>query len=114
MMGRILSADSFTAVATEGLGRKSLGTAGSIAFFRDGIFVGTSCTNPAVADDAPRIVRYDVKNGTWTTVYELPLIESQPRLRVRERQSAEESVPSGQHGRRRGGGTGEAGAKIPA
>ena len=113
MMGRILSADRFTAVATEGLGRKSLGTAGSIAFFRDGIFVGTSCTNPAVADDAPRIVRYDVKNGTWTTVYELPLIKSQPRLRVRERQSAEESVPSGQHGRRRGGGTGEAGAKIP-
>jgi hypothetical protein len=86
MMATALSADHFTTLATEGLGRKSSGTAGSMAFFRDAIYVGTSCANPSAPSDAPRIIRYDFKNEKWHTVYESPLINSYPRSHVRDRQ----------------------------
>jgi hypothetical protein len=88
-MPTVLSAEGFTTVATEGLGRRSSGTAGSMAYFRGGIFVGTSCAHPVVAGDAPRIVRYDVKSSTWSTVYESPLIDAHARSYVRDRQFAQ-------------------------
>jgi hypothetical protein len=87
-MSSVLSAKQFASVATEGLGRKSSGTAGSMAYFRGGIYVGTSCANPVAPSDAPRILRYNVKDGTWATVYESPLIDPQPRSHVADRQLA--------------------------
>ena len=107
-MAHLLSVDRFATVATEGFGRKSSGTAGSMVFFRGGVFVGTSCANPTSPDDAPRILRYDVKRGTWSTVYESPLIDPQPRSHVRDRQFG-----AGHVGRRRSGETDGAVAKIP-
>src|SRR4029077_4391317 len=89
IMPTVLSAEGFTTVATEGLVRRSSGTAGTIAYFRGGIFVGTSCAQPVVAGDAPRIVRYDVKSSTWSTVYESPLIDAHARSYVRDRQFAQ-------------------------
>jgi hypothetical protein len=102
MIASSLSADRFTAVATEGLGRKSSGTAASMAYFRGGIFVGTSCDNPAAASDAPRILRYDVKDGTWDTAYESPLID--PHSRSPDHQFGQEGVARRQPARRRNAG----------
>ena len=84
-----------------------------MAYFRGGIYVGTSCANPVAPSDAPRILRYDVKSGAWTTVYESPLIDPQRRSHVRDRQFAQEGVVAGQLRRRRGAGTGGDAAKVP-
>jgi hypothetical protein len=94
----VLSHDRFTAVATEGLGRKSSGTAESMAYFRGDIFVGTSCINPIDPADAPRILRYHANRGTWTTAYESPLIDPQPRSHVPARQLGQDRVALWQHG----------------
>lgn len=101
-MASALSADLFTAVVTEGLGRRSSGTAGSMVHFRGGIYVGTSCANPVGQSDAPRILRYDIEGGTWSSVYESPLIDSQPRLRGGAHQSRPDTAVRPQRDRRRG------------
>jgi hypothetical protein len=103
-MANVLSADRFTAVATEGLGRMSSDTAGSMVHFRGGIYVGTSCANPVGRSDAPRIFRYDIKGGTWSSVYESPLIDPQPRLRGDDHQSRLDGSARRQRDRRRGKG----------
>jgi hypothetical protein len=113
MTACVLSADRFTTIATEGLGRESSGTAGSMVYFRDSVFVGTVCGNPITPSDAPRILRHDVESGTWTTAYESPLIDPHPRSHVRERRlSADGGAPDHRH-RAGAAEKGNAAGKIP-
>jgi hypothetical protein len=98
-MASVLSADRFTVIASDGSGRPSSGTAGAMVHFRGGVYVGTSCANPAAADDAPRILRYDVKDGTWTTVYESPLLDPQSASSVRDSQQTGRRATRGRGGR---------------
>jgi len=91
-MASVLSADRFTAIATEGLGRKSTTTAASMAYFRGAIFVGTSCLNPLARGNAPRVLRYDVERGAWETAYESPLIDAATHLQEPDRKPGQDGA----------------------
>jgi len=82
---KMLSAERFTVIASEGLGRKSASTAHSMAYFRGSLYLGTSCGNPVAPEDAPRILRYDPGRGEWQTVYESPLVDPVGRQLVADR-----------------------------
>jgi len=113
-MRTALSVDKFACVASDGLGRKSSGTAGSMAYFRGSVYVGTSCANPAAASDAPRILRYNVKGRKWETVYESPLIDPQPQSHAADRQLARPGAGRLQSGDRVSGiRTTDAAGKVP-
>jgi hypothetical protein len=106
-MASILSADRFAVVAAEGLGRKSASSAACMAYFRGRVFVGTTCSDPAVAEDAPRILRYDLGQG-WETAYESPLIEAQPQPHLPDRKPAPDDAKASQgHPRARSAAAGQ-------
>jgi hypothetical protein len=88
----VLSTDRFSVNASGGLGRASAVTAYSMAYFRDSLYLGTGCIDPVLAEDAPRILRYDPDRGGWQSVYESPLIEPQHRSYVPDREFGEEAV----------------------
>jgi hypothetical protein len=81
----VLSGERFTLIASEGLGRKSASTAHSMAYFRGSLYLGTSCGNPVVPEDAPRILRYEAARNEWQTVYESPLVDPVGRELVPDR-----------------------------
>jgi hypothetical protein len=96
----VLPADRFSMIASGGLGRTSAVTAHSMTYFRDKLYVGTSYANPILAEDAPRILRYDPGRGEWKTVYESPLIDPQHRSHVPDRATVKEVAASGNLRRR--------------
>lgn len=78
-----------------------------MAYFRDALYVGTSCGNVSGADDTPRILRYDAARDEWITVYESPLVEPDARSFVPDRNLMKHTSRFGNRGRgRRGGGDG--------
>jgi hypothetical protein len=81
----LLPAERFTLIASKGLGRMSASTAHSTAYFRGSLYLGTSCGNPVMAEDAPRILRYDPGRSEWLTVYESPLVDPVGRELVADR-----------------------------
>jgi len=85
-MANVLDRDSFSVLATEGLGRIAAATAHSMAYFRGALFLGTSCGNVSGADDAPRIYRYTPGTNEWETVYESPTVATSPRAIAPDRQ----------------------------
>jgi hypothetical protein len=80
----VLSADRFTVVGSEGLGRPWAVTANAMAYFRGGLYVATS-GNGNEAADASRILRYEPDRGEWRTVHESPLIAPHARSYAPER-----------------------------
>ena len=67
MTAHLLSVDRFATCCDRGIWTQVFRTAGSNGLFPAVcVFVGTSCANPTSPDDAPRILRYDVKR--WNLV----------------------------------------------
>ena len=86
-MGRVLSEKQFSIVAAAGLGRTSAGTVHAMALFRGEVYdAATACSDGAGTQNAPRVLRYGVKGGTWTTAYKFPLIDPHARSRLPDRQ----------------------------
>lgn len=85
----ILTADRFSVIAADGLGRNSSITAHSMAYFRGSLYLGTTCGNPTEPKHAPRILRYDADRGEWHTVFKSPIIDPVPRSSVPDRSLGE-------------------------
>ena len=98
-------------VGPDGLGRPSNATAHSMAYFRDALYVGTSCGNVSGAEDAPRILRFDPEREEWITVYEAPLVEADARSFVPDRNLMKHSARIGNRGGR--GRRGREGEPVP-
>ena len=81
----------FVEIGNDGIGNPRSSVAQSMGYFDGAVFLGV--THPAGdgPEDAARILRYDPQAGSWTVVYESPLVEADENASVHDVYRGEQS-----------------------
>lgn len=79
MMDELFDGSLFSAIASGGLERPGATSAYAMALFNGALYVGTGSPVARTAAQAPRIMRYDFADETWTTAFEAPLVPASAR-----------------------------------
>lgn len=79
----VLTEDSFVTIADGGMNHPGSTIAHCMAWFQGCLYMGTSAPGSRGPEDRARILRFDPRAGTWTTVFESPLVALDDQSRAR-------------------------------